>query len=180
MELCSASWRTTPEKQRSIDRIRVIMVWQYNKWLFTILLFVVFSELTKVYATVMSRHHHLMRKSDGIYDPMEYENHPELYTSHFRTSVSVLLPHHHSLHQPPSYNTRCPNSHLLPSVTQRPPPLSSSSALSSSCLVCRCFKTHVTSRTWLPRDSLSYATSVSASGTLQINHTVKSAPSASS
>ncbi|KAJ0069781.1 hypothetical protein NL108_014334, partial [Boleophthalmus pectinirostris] len=45
-------------------------------------------ELTKVYATVLSRHHHLMRKSDGMYDPMEYENHPELYTSHFRTSVA--------------------------------------------------------------------------------------------
>lgn len=46
--------------------------------------------MTRVYATVLSRHHHLMRKSDGIYDPMEYENHPELYTSHFRTSVSLL------------------------------------------------------------------------------------------
>lgn len=46
------------------------------------------NDLTKVYATVLSRHHHLMRKSDGIYDPMEYENHPELYTSHFRTSVA--------------------------------------------------------------------------------------------
>lgn len=46
------------------------------------------AELTKVYATVLSRHHHLVRKSDSIYDPMEYENHPELYTSHFRTSVS--------------------------------------------------------------------------------------------
>lgn len=45
-------------------------------------------DLTKVYATVLSRHHHLMRKSDGIYDPMEYENHPEIYTSHFRTSVA--------------------------------------------------------------------------------------------
>lgn len=49
------------------------------------------SDMTKVYATVLSRHHHLVRKSDGIYDPMEYENHPELYTSHFRTSVSFLL-----------------------------------------------------------------------------------------
>ena len=47
--------------------------------------------MTKVYATVLSRHHHLMRKSDGIYDPMEYEDHPELYTSHFRTSVSLSL-----------------------------------------------------------------------------------------
>ncbi|CAG01078.1 unnamed protein product, partial [Tetraodon nigroviridis] len=46
------------------------------------------AELTKVYATVLSRHHHLVRKSDSIYDPMEYENHPELYTSHFRTSVA--------------------------------------------------------------------------------------------
>ncbi|XP_029953110.1 alpha-aminoadipic semialdehyde synthase, mitochondrial [Salarias fasciatus] len=45
-------------------------------------------DMTKVYATVLSRHHHLMRKSDGLYDPMEYENHPELYTSHFRTSVA--------------------------------------------------------------------------------------------
>ncbi|MED6291147.1 hypothetical protein CHARACLAT_020545 [Characodon lateralis] len=43
-------------------------------------------DMNKVYATVLSRHHHLVRKSDGIYDPMEYENHPELYTSHFRTS----------------------------------------------------------------------------------------------
>uniref|UniRef100_A0A8C2XE23 Aminoadipate-semialdehyde synthase n=1 Tax=Cyclopterus lumpus TaxID=8103 RepID=A0A8C2XE23_CYCLU len=45
-------------------------------------------DMTKVYATVLSRHHHLMRKSDGFYDPMEYEDHPELYTSHFRTSVA--------------------------------------------------------------------------------------------
>ncbi|XP_059190585.1 alpha-aminoadipic semialdehyde synthase, mitochondrial isoform X2 [Centropristis striata] len=45
-------------------------------------------DMSKVYATVLSRHHHLMRKSDGIYDPMEYEDHPELYTSHFRTSVA--------------------------------------------------------------------------------------------
>uniref|UniRef100_A0A8C6MIA3 Aminoadipate-semialdehyde synthase n=1 Tax=Nothobranchius furzeri TaxID=105023 RepID=A0A8C6MIA3_NOTFU len=43
-------------------------------------------DMTKVYATVLSRHHHLVRKSDGLYDPMEYENRPELYTSHFRTS----------------------------------------------------------------------------------------------
>ncbi|XP_078138997.1 alpha-aminoadipic semialdehyde synthase, mitochondrial [Centroberyx gerrardi] len=45
-------------------------------------------DMTKVFATVLSRHHHLMRKSDGMYDPMEYENHPELYTSNFRTSVA--------------------------------------------------------------------------------------------
>nr|XP_043891753.1 alpha-aminoadipic semialdehyde synthase, mitochondrial isoform X1 [Solea senegalensis]XP_043891754.1 alpha-aminoadipic semialdehyde synthase, mitochondrial isoform X1 [Solea senegalensis]XP_043891755.1 alpha-aminoadipic semialdehyde synthase, mitochondrial isoform X1 [Solea senegalensis] len=45
-------------------------------------------DVNRVYATVLSRHHHLMRKSDGIYDPIEYENHPELYTSHFRTSVA--------------------------------------------------------------------------------------------
>ncbi|KAI4874970.1 hypothetical protein NFI96_032979 [Prochilodus magdalenae] len=43
---------------------------------------------TKVYATVISRHHHLIRKSDGLYDPFEYEHHPELYTSHFRSSVA--------------------------------------------------------------------------------------------
>ncbi|KAM6973645.1 alpha-aminoadipic semialdehyde synthase, mitochondrial [Aplochiton taeniatus] len=45
-------------------------------------------DMTKVFATVLSRHHHLVRKSDGVYDPLEYENHPELYTSHFRTSVA--------------------------------------------------------------------------------------------
>uniref|UniRef100_A0A8C9ZYQ4 Aminoadipate-semialdehyde synthase n=1 Tax=Sander lucioperca TaxID=283035 RepID=A0A8C9ZYQ4_SANLU len=45
-------------------------------------------DMNRVYATVLSRHHHLCRKSDGIYDPMEYEHHPELYTSHFRTSVA--------------------------------------------------------------------------------------------
>ncbi|XP_066525161.1 alpha-aminoadipic semialdehyde synthase, mitochondrial isoform X2 [Hoplias malabaricus] len=43
---------------------------------------------TKVYGTVISRHHHLIRKSDGLYDPFEYEHHPERYTSHFRTSVA--------------------------------------------------------------------------------------------
>ena len=48
--------------------------------------------MSRVYATVLSRHHHLMRKSDGVYDPLEYEYHPELYTSHFRTSVSLPLP----------------------------------------------------------------------------------------
>nr|XP_033490489.1 alpha-aminoadipic semialdehyde synthase, mitochondrial [Epinephelus lanceolatus] len=46
-------------------------------------------DMTKVYATVLSRHHHLVRKSDGFYDPMEYEDHPELYTSHFRTSAII-------------------------------------------------------------------------------------------
>uniref|UniRef100_A0A8C5AVS0 Aminoadipate-semialdehyde synthase n=1 Tax=Gadus morhua TaxID=8049 RepID=A0A8C5AVS0_GADMO len=45
-------------------------------------------DMTKVYATVLSRHHHLMRKTDGVYDPLEYEYHPERYTSHFRTSVA--------------------------------------------------------------------------------------------
>ncbi|KAJ8261843.1 hypothetical protein GJAV_G00159090 [Gymnothorax javanicus] len=45
-------------------------------------------EATKVYATVLSRHHHLVRKSDGLYDPLEYEHHPELYTSHFRKSIA--------------------------------------------------------------------------------------------
>uniref|UniRef100_A0AAY4BA69 Alpha-aminoadipic semialdehyde synthase, mitochondrial n=1 Tax=Denticeps clupeoides TaxID=299321 RepID=A0AAY4BA69_9TELE len=43
-------------------------------------------DMTKVYATVLSRHHHLVRKSDGVYDPLEYEHRPELYTSHFRVA----------------------------------------------------------------------------------------------
>ncbi|XP_061108202.1 alpha-aminoadipic semialdehyde synthase, mitochondrial-like [Conger conger] len=45
-------------------------------------------DMAKVYATVLSRHHHLVRKSDGVYDPLEYEIHPELYTSHFRQSIA--------------------------------------------------------------------------------------------
>uniref|UniRef100_A0A8C1VJ00 Aminoadipate-semialdehyde synthase n=1 Tax=Cyprinus carpio TaxID=7962 RepID=A0A8C1VJ00_CYPCA len=45
-------------------------------------------EMTKVYGTVISRHHHLIRKSDRLYDPLEYEIHPELYTSHFRETVA--------------------------------------------------------------------------------------------
>lgn len=43
---------------------------------------------TKVYGTVISRHHHLIRKSDGVYDPFEYEHHPERYTSHFRSTIA--------------------------------------------------------------------------------------------
>uniref|UniRef100_A0A8C9TJC7 Aminoadipate-semialdehyde synthase n=1 Tax=Scleropages formosus TaxID=113540 RepID=A0A8C9TJC7_SCLFO len=49
-------------------------------------------DTTKVYATVLSRHHHLVRKSDGLYDPIEYEQHPERYTSNFRDSVSTPYP----------------------------------------------------------------------------------------
>ncbi|KAJ8381673.1 hypothetical protein SKAU_G00024510 [Synaphobranchus kaupii] len=45
-------------------------------------------DMSKVYATVLSRHHHLVRKSDSVYDPLEYEIHPELYTSHFRQSIA--------------------------------------------------------------------------------------------
>ncbi|MCJ8735980.1 hypothetical protein PDJAM_G00253660 [Pangasius djambal] len=45
-------------------------------------------DLTKVYGTVISRHHHLVRKSDGVYDPFEYEHYPERYTSHFRSTVA--------------------------------------------------------------------------------------------
>uniref|UniRef100_A0A673GTT2 Alpha-aminoadipic semialdehyde synthase, mitochondrial-like n=1 Tax=Sinocyclocheilus rhinocerous TaxID=307959 RepID=A0A673GTT2_9TELE len=45
-------------------------------------------DMTKVYGTVISRHHHLIRKSDRLYDPLEYENHPELYTSHFRETMA--------------------------------------------------------------------------------------------
>lgn len=50
---------------------------------------ILFADMSKVYATVISRHHHLMRKSDGVYDPLEYEHHPELYTSNFRKAVSA-------------------------------------------------------------------------------------------
>ncbi|KAH1185894.1 hypothetical protein KIL84_018643, partial [Mauremys mutica] len=45
-------------------------------------------DLRKVYGTVLSRHHHLVRKTDGVYDPEEYDKHPELYTSRFNTDIA--------------------------------------------------------------------------------------------
>uniref|UniRef100_A0A8C0C1Z8 Alpha-aminoadipic semialdehyde synthase, mitochondrial n=1 Tax=Buteo japonicus TaxID=224669 RepID=A0A8C0C1Z8_9AVES len=45
-------------------------------------------DLRKVYGTVLSRHHHLVRKRDGLYDPVDYDKHPELYTSRFNTDVA--------------------------------------------------------------------------------------------
>ena len=47
------------------------------------------SDLRKVYGTGLSRHHHLVRKRDGMYDPADYDKHPELYTSRFNTDVSI-------------------------------------------------------------------------------------------
>ncbi|KAI1882137.1 hypothetical protein AGOR_G00247580 [Albula goreensis] len=44
--------------------------------------------LTKVYATVVSEHHHLVRKTDGQYDAVEYLRHPEYYTSNFRDTIA--------------------------------------------------------------------------------------------
>uniref|UniRef100_A0A8D1KHU0 Alpha-aminoadipic semialdehyde synthase, mitochondrial n=1 Tax=Sus scrofa TaxID=9823 RepID=A0A8D1KHU0_PIG len=45
-------------------------------------------DLRKVYGTVLSRHHHLVRKTDGVYDPIEYDKHPERYTSRFSTDIA--------------------------------------------------------------------------------------------
>uniref|UniRef100_F6S3L1 Alpha-aminoadipic semialdehyde synthase, mitochondrial n=1 Tax=Monodelphis domestica TaxID=13616 RepID=F6S3L1_MONDO len=45
-------------------------------------------DLRKVYGTVLSRHHHLVRKRDGVYDPAEYDKHPHLYTSRFNTDIA--------------------------------------------------------------------------------------------
>ncbi|XP_069085998.1 alpha-aminoadipic semialdehyde synthase, mitochondrial [Pleurodeles waltl] len=45
-------------------------------------------DLRKVYGTVLSRHHHLVRKTDGVYDPVDYDKHPELYTSRFNTDIA--------------------------------------------------------------------------------------------
>ncbi|XP_077791984.1 alpha-aminoadipic semialdehyde synthase, mitochondrial isoform X1 [Podarcis muralis] len=45
-------------------------------------------DLRKVYGTVLSRHHHLIRKSDGVYDPVDYDKHPEHYTSRFNTDIA--------------------------------------------------------------------------------------------
>ncbi|XP_013929333.1 PREDICTED: alpha-aminoadipic semialdehyde synthase, mitochondrial [Thamnophis sirtalis] len=45
-------------------------------------------DLKKVYGTVLSRHHHLVRKTDGAYDPVEYDKHPELYTSRFNNDIA--------------------------------------------------------------------------------------------
>uniref|UniRef100_D4ACE9 Alpha-aminoadipic semialdehyde synthase, mitochondrial n=1 Tax=Rattus norvegicus TaxID=10116 RepID=D4ACE9_RAT len=48
-------------------------------------------DLRKVYGTVLSRHHHLVRKTDGVYDPVEYEKYPERYISRFNADVSIYL-----------------------------------------------------------------------------------------
>ncbi|KAJ7426189.1 Alpha-aminoadipic semialdehyde synthase, mitochondrial [Willisornis vidua] len=45
-------------------------------------------DLRKVYGTVLSRHHHLVRKCDGIYDPVDYDKHPENYISRFHIDVA--------------------------------------------------------------------------------------------
>ncbi|KAF1404299.1 Alpha-aminoadipic semialdehyde synthase, mitochondrial, partial [Spheniscus magellanicus] len=53
-----------------------------------IFFFFLTSDLRKVYGTVLSRHHHLVRKRDGLYDPVDYDKHPELYTSRFSTDIA--------------------------------------------------------------------------------------------
>ncbi|XP_004602117.3 alpha-aminoadipic semialdehyde synthase, mitochondrial [Sorex araneus] len=45
-------------------------------------------DLRKVYGTVLSRHHHLVRKTDGVYDPVEYDKYPERYISRFSTDIA--------------------------------------------------------------------------------------------
>ncbi|NWU40612.1 AASS protein, partial [Hylia prasina] len=45
-------------------------------------------DLRKVYGTVLSRHHHLVRKHDGQYDPADYDKHPENYISRFPIDVA--------------------------------------------------------------------------------------------
>ncbi|XP_066580132.1 alpha-aminoadipic semialdehyde synthase, mitochondrial [Amia ocellicauda] len=45
-------------------------------------------DLNKVYGTVLSRHHHVVRKTDGKYDPLEYEQFPERYTSRFNVDIA--------------------------------------------------------------------------------------------
>ncbi|XP_063252831.1 alpha-aminoadipic semialdehyde synthase, mitochondrial [Prinia subflava] len=45
-------------------------------------------DLRKVYGTVLSRHHHLVRKRDGQYDPADYDKHPENYISRFHIDVA--------------------------------------------------------------------------------------------
>lgn len=44
-----------------------------------------------MYGTVLSRHHHLVRKTDGAYDPVEYDRYPERYITRFNTDVSIIL-----------------------------------------------------------------------------------------
>lgn len=42
----------------------------------------------KVYGTVLSRHHHLVRKTDDIYDAQEYDIYPKRYTSRFNQQIA--------------------------------------------------------------------------------------------
>lgn len=47
-----------------------------------------FGTTNKVYASVVRRDDHLARKSDGGFDPDEYERNPELYYSSFATNIA--------------------------------------------------------------------------------------------
>ncbi|XP_013013838.1 alpha-aminoadipic semialdehyde synthase, mitochondrial isoform X1 [Cavia porcellus] len=48
-------------------------------------------DLRKVYGTVLSRHHHLVRKTDGVYDPVEYDKYPERYISRFNSDIAPYI-----------------------------------------------------------------------------------------
>lgn len=46
-----------------------------------------FGQTTKVYASVVRRDDHLARKEDGVFDPDDYEKHPEKYYSSFAANI---------------------------------------------------------------------------------------------
>jgi hypothetical protein len=49
-----------------------------------------FAAVNKVYGCVVQRKDHLINKETGKYDKEEYLNHPDRYTSTFKTQVSVM------------------------------------------------------------------------------------------
>ncbi len=44
----------------------------------------------RIYATVVRRRHHLVRRSDNGFDPEEYTQHPERYASTFSVKVCLI------------------------------------------------------------------------------------------
>lgn len=45
----------------------------------------------RIYATVVRRRHHLVRRSDNGFDPEEYTEHPERYASTFSVKVRRFI-----------------------------------------------------------------------------------------
>ncbi len=74
-----------------------------------------YTDTRKVYATVVDKHHHLVRKSDGGYDEEEFLTQPHLYKATFSEKVSWVI-------WLPYWTTSCRQFSSLVFVYTTPPP----------------------------------------------------------